>query len=186
MREKQGHFFPESKPDNGRLKKLVVYNHGKESAPWGEKTRVFAEVAERYGYQVKSPDYRGQPDPDQRIEQLLAMNLSDYDEVVLVGSSMGGYVATVASATIKPSGLFLLAPAFYLAGYQQTEFHPPVDKTLVIHGWQDDIVPPENAWKFCRRYRIALKMLDADHRLMSVITAVAQEFERFLAGLYLV
>jgi alpha-beta hydrolase superfamily lysophospholipase len=45
------------------------------------------------------------------------MNLSDYDEIVLMGSSMGAYVATVAAETIKPSGLFLLAPAFYLPGY---------------------------------------------------------------------
>jgi len=40
------------------MKKLVIYNHGKDSSPWGEKTLVFAEVAKRHGYVFESPDYR--------------------------------------------------------------------------------------------------------------------------------
>src|SRR5574341_2564070 len=107
------------------MKKIVIYNHGKDSTPWGEKTLAFAEVATRHGYTFESPDYRQQMDPDARVEQLLAMDLSGYDEIVLIGSSMGAYVATVAAATLKPNGLFLLAPAFYLPGYRKTEFRPP-------------------------------------------------------------
>lgn len=163
------------------MKKLAIYNHGKDSTPWGEKTLALAEVAKRRGYEVESPDYRRQMDPDERVKQLLAMDLSVYDEIVLIGSSMGAYVATVAAAALKPKGLFLLAPAFYLPGYRQTEFTPPADRTMVIHGWQDDIVPPENAWKFCQKYRICLKMLDADHRLSGAIPLLAEEFERFLS-----
>ncbi len=106
------------------MKKLVIYNHGKDSVPWGEKTLLFAEVAKRYGYAFESPDYREQPNPDKRVEQLLAMELSGCDEILLIGSSMGAYVSTVASESIKPKGLFLLAPAFYLPGYRQTEFKP--------------------------------------------------------------
>ncbi len=79
------------------MKKLVIYNHGKDSIPWDEKTIGFAEVAKRYGYAFESPDYRERSDPDKRVEQLLAMDLSGYDEIVLIGSSMGAYVATVAS-----------------------------------------------------------------------------------------
>ena len=124
------------------MKKLVIYNHGKDSSPWGDKTLVFAEIAKRHGYTVESPDYRHQLNPDERVKQLLAMNLSDYDEIVLMGSSMGAYVATVAAEIIKPSGLFLLAPAFYLPGYLRTEFNPPADHTLVIHGWQDILYLP--------------------------------------------
>ena len=79
------------------MKKLVIYNHGKDSIPWDEKPIGFAEVAKRYGYAFESPDYRERSDPDKRVEQLLAMDLSGYDEIVLIGSSMGAYVATVAS-----------------------------------------------------------------------------------------
>ena len=165
------------------MKKLVIYNHGKDSSPWGEKTLVFAEVAKRHGYVFESPDYREVVNPDDRVRQLLALDLSDYDEIVLIGSSMGAYVATVAAETIKPRGLFLMAPAFYLPGYLRTEFNPPANHTLVIHGWQDDIVPPEHSWKFCQKYHICLKMLNSDHRLISELPALAEEFDRFLVGL---
>jgi predicted alpha/beta-hydrolase family hydrolase len=165
------------------MNKLVLYNHGKDSSPWTDKARVLAEVARRHGYAVESPDYRAQINPDERVKQLLAMDLSDYDEIVLIGSSMGAYVATVVAETLKPGGLFLLAPAFYLPGYQRTEFNPPADHTLVIHGWQDEIVPPGNSWRFCQKHRICLKMLNADHRLISVLPILADEFDRFLAGL---
>jgi len=165
------------------MKKLIIYNHGKDSSPWGEKTIVFAEVAKRHGYSFESPDYRHQLNPDERVKQLLAMDLSDYDEIVLMGSSMGAYVATVAAEIIKPSGLFLLAPAFYLPGYLLTEFNPPAEHTRVIHGWQDDIVPPEHAWRFCQKHQTRLMMLNSDHRLISELPLLAEEFERFLVGI---
>jgi alpha/beta superfamily hydrolase len=165
------------------MKKLALYNHGKDSTPWGEKSLALADVAKRHGYSVISPDYRQQPDPDARVKQLLAMDFSAYDEIVLIGSSMGAYVAAVAAETLQPAGLFLLAPAFYLPGYRQTEFNPPSERTLVIHGWQDDIVPPENAWRFCQKHRIRMMMLNAEHRLIGEIPVLVQEFERFLAGL---
>lgn len=163
------------------MKKIVIYNHGKDSTPWGEKTLAFADVAKRHGYSIESPDYREQMDPNERVKQLLANDWSDCSKIVLIGSSMGAYVATVAAETIPTAGLFLLAPAFYLPGYQRQDFNP-VDHTWVFHGWQDTIVPPENAWKFCRQYHCRLLMLDADHRLMSHIPLLRDEFDRFLAG----
>ena len=165
------------------MKKKVIYSHGKDSMPWGEKTLAFADVAKRHGYVLESPDYRAQPDPDERVKQLLVTDWQDCNNMVLVGSSMGGYISTVASSVIKPNGLFLLAPAFYLPGYQITEFAPVAEAIAVFHGWQDDIVPPENSWRFCQTYRIRLNLYDADHRLMSVLPELAVEFDRFLAGL---
>jgi alpha/beta superfamily hydrolase len=163
-----------------RMKKLLIYSHGKDSMPWGEKTLALAEVAKIQGYRVESPDYRGQLDPDRRVEQLLATAWRDFDRIVLTGSSMGAYVSAVAAETVKPAGLFLLAPAFYLPGYRQTAFTVPAGSTWVYHGWRDEIVPPEHAWRFCREYRARLTMLDADHRLMSELPYLTQEFGRFL------
>lgn len=165
------------------MKKLAIYNHGKDSSPWGEKTIAFTDVAKRYGYAIESPDYRELIDPDERVEKLLAIDLTSYDQIVLIGSSMGAYVATVAAQKIKISGLFLLAPAFYLPGYQQTEFNPPAANTVVFHGWQDEIVPPEHSWRFCQKYKITLKMLDSDHRLISKLPELVQEFDSFLSSL---
>lgn len=161
------------------MRKLLIYSHGKDSMPWGEKTLAFAEVAKNQGYRVESPDYRGQFDPDQRVRQLLRTEWRAFDRIVLIGSSMGAYVSAVASETIKPAGLFLLAPAFYLPGYPRSAFTIPIN-TRVYHGWRDDIVPPENAWRFCREYRIRLTMLDTDHRLMSELPFLTREFEQFL------
>ena len=162
------------------MKKLALFNHGKDSQPWGTKTLKLAEIARQHGYEVESPDYTAQSNPDKRIIQLLAMDFSAYDEVVLIGSSMGGYVATLAADTIKPTALFLMAPALYLPGYQQDKFNPLVEKTLVIHGWLDDIVPPENSWKFCQQHHVRLKMLNDGHRLMGVLGELTEEFDNFL------
>jgi alpha/beta superfamily hydrolase len=163
------------------MKKLVVYNHGKDSIPWGEKTIALADVAKRHGFMFTSPDYQASNDPDLRVKQLLSMDLSAYQEIVLVGSSMGAYVATVASEIIRPKGLFLIAPAFYLPGYQCIEFNPHADRIEVFHGWQDDVVPPENVWRFCRQHRATLHVLDADHRLLSILPIMADAFDRFLS-----
>lgn len=107
---------------------LVVYNHGKDSIPWGEKALALAEVAKGRGFEFISPDYQASNDPDWRVEQLLALDLRGYERIVLAGSSMGAYVATVAAETIKPQGLFLIAPAFYLPVMPATA-SPPVPKT---------------------------------------------------------
>jgi alpha/beta superfamily hydrolase len=162
------------------LKKLLIYHHGKDSTPWGEKTLAFAEVAKRHGFAVESPDYRQELDPDKRVKQFLHLDFTGYDRIVMVGSSMGAYVATLAAEILPAAGLFLLAPAFYLPGYQRTEFKP-VANTVVFHGWQDEIVPPENVWKFCRKHRIRLTMLDSDHRLLDQLPLLTKEFDRFLS-----
>lgn len=165
------------------MKKLVIYNHGKDSIPWGEKPLALAEVARQRGFEFISPDYQASNDPEWRVKQLLSMDVSGYDSIVLVGSSMGAYVATVASEIIKPQGLFMIAPAFYLPGYAQTQFNPPTNNIEVFHGWQDDVVPPENAWRFCREHHARLHLLDADHRLLSILPMIVGVFDRFLADL---
>ncbi|QPK63680.1 alpha/beta hydrolase [Methylomonas sp. LL1] len=163
------------------MQKLVIYNHGKDSIPWGEKPLALAEVAKDHGFMFISPDYQASNDPELRVKQLLNMELSGYRTIVLIGSSMGAYVATVAAERIKPAGLFLLAPAFYLPGYARGEFKPHTERIEVFHGWRDEVVAPENAWRFCQTHRACLHMLDADHRLLSVLPVMVEAFDRFLS-----
>ncbi|WP_150049518.1 MULTISPECIES: YqiA/YcfP family alpha/beta fold hydrolase [Methylomonas] len=162
------------------MQNLVIYNHGKDSIPWGEKALALASIAKTHGYAFISPDYQVSNDPDWRVRQLLNMDLSGYERIVLAGSSMGAYVATVAATHIKPAGLFLIAPAFYLPGYTCQTFEPYTSRIEVFHGWQDEVVPPEHAWRFCRTHRAVLHMLDADHRLLAVLPQMAEAFGRFL------
>jgi pimeloyl-ACP methyl ester carboxylesterase len=162
------------------MQKLVVYNHGKDSVPWGEKPLALARVAERRGFHFISPDYTDSNDPDLRVQRLLSMDLSDYQTVILVGSSMGAYVACVAAETLRPAGLFLMAPALYLPGYACQSFNVEGVELEVFHGWRDDIVPPEHAWRFCQAYNATLHMLDTDHRLLSVLPQLADAFDKML------
>ncbi len=173
---------------------LVVFSHGKESVPLGSKFRSLMRVAERLGAQTLSLNYRERADgaaidpgapgeADRRVAQLLATPLPAHDRLVLVGSSMGGYVSTVASAHLHPEGLFLLAPAFYLPGYACQEPVPTAGSTLIVHGWGDDVVPPDHSLRFARRHRCALHLLAGDHRLNAALPAIEPLFEMFLHGL---
>ncbi|QWF69600.1 alpha/beta hydrolase [Methylomonas paludis] len=162
------------------MAKLVIYNHGKDSIPWGEKPLALAQAAKQQGFEFISPDYRPGNEPDIRVRQLLAIDVSAYQTVVLAGSSMGGYVATVAAENIQPQGLFLIAPAFYLPGYARTTFNPAAADIEVFHGWQDNVVPPENVWRFCQTHHARLNMRDADHRLLSILPEMQQNFADFL------
>src|SRR6185437_8240364 len=70
----------------------VVFSHGKESGPWGRKISSLAEVARSEGYESHSVDYRGIDDPRQRVARLVEFSKELSGDLVLVGSSLGGYV----------------------------------------------------------------------------------------------
>ena len=172
-------------------KLLVIFSHGKESGPWGKKFLALAAVAKRLGAEVISVDYRefpkgthhdqnAQGEADRRVKQLLSIALPEHDKLVLVGSSMGGYISTVASERMNVNGLFLLAPAFYLTGYKNLNPTPDVKQTMIVHGWQDEIVPVENSIKFAKHQLCDLHLLDGDHRLNNSLLTIESLFEIFL------
>lgn len=101
------------------MKTLILFAHGKESGPWGSKIQHIAAIAEQRGAEVLSPDYSDLPNADARVARLLDLPLPDHERLIMVGSSMGGYASTVASITLKPTGLFLMAPALYMPGYAE-------------------------------------------------------------------
>lgn len=157
---------------------LVVFAHGKESGPWGIKITRLAETARRRGFEILSPDYSQTPDPRRRVEQLLALAPKARGALVLVGSSMGGYVSAMACAGIKPDALFLMAPAFYFPGYDEEPAAAPI--TSVVHGWADDIVPAERALRYAQRHRARLLMLDAGHTLNERLPELDRAFDDVL------
>ncbi len=167
------------------MNRAVYFAHGKESGPWGTKIRALAEVAKAQGFEVFSPDYASISSPDKRAQKLIEKiaNNEPNDQLVLAGSSMGSYVSTIASETIQPNGLFLLAPAFYLPGYNNQNPTPSAKTVLTIHGWDDEVVPVENAIRFSKQHRTTLHLIDGDHRLTEQLPQLCQLFERFLADL---
>lgn len=162
------------------MKPLVLFAHGKESGPWGSKIQHLARIAERHGAKTLSPDYSAFADPDERVRYLLGLSLIPHDGLVMVGSSMGGYVSTVASQTLRPLGLFLMAPAFYIPGYANPSPVSGAQRTCVVSGWNDEVIPVEHSVRFAQAHRTELHLLDSDHRLASVLDEVGGLFERFL------
>src|SRR5690349_1575031 len=98
-------------------KGLIHFVHGKESGPWGIKIQRLARIAESHGYSIESLDYSGIDDLLERVTILLETQ-SPVEDLILVGSSMCGYVAAVASKSLTPKGVFLMAPAFFMPGYE--------------------------------------------------------------------
>ena len=153
---------------------LVCFAHGKESGPWGTKITHLAAVAQHHGYEVISPDYSHSHDPRARVAQLLAL-APQAKHLVLVGSSMGGYVSAQACAALRPQALFLMAPALYFPGWDEEPAGIP-SLCSVVHGWRDDVVPVERGLRFAQTHRAALHVLDSDHGLNDQLATLALLF----------
>lgn len=161
------------------LPNLLYFAHGMESGPWGTKISALAGIARARQFRVRSPDYSHTRDPDTRVRQLLQEHPVASGRLVLVGSSMGAYVSAVASGSLRPDGLFLIAPAVYMPGY---EADPMVQARLieVVHGWRDDVVPVANAVRFAHTHRASLHVLDGGHSLTERLPAICRLFSGFL------
>lgn len=158
----------------------VYFSHGKESGPWGSKIRHLAAIAQELAFSVESLDYSDIQNPDLRVARLLEALKAEEGNVILVGSSMGGYVSTVASMTHAARGLFLLAPALYMPGYDHQIYPTKCRPLTVIHGWQDDIIPAANSIRFCEEQRAELHLIDGDHRLNDRLPTLGALFKSFL------
>ncbi|MDY0204912.1 MAG: alpha/beta fold hydrolase [Desulfovibrio desulfuricans] len=158
---------------------LVLFAHGKESGPWGRKILALAAIARDCGCRVESPDFRPFPDPAERCRFLLELCDDVADELILVGSSMGGHVCVSAAATLHPAGLFLMAPAIELAGYAPVP-PPAAFSCQIIHAWQDTVVPPAPVLAYAQNHQVPLLMLNSDHTLTSALPQIEVLFRFFL------
>ncbi len=158
----------------------IVFSHGLESGPWGSKIRAMSEMAKARGCAIDSIDYQGIADPTERVDKLIKSCESISGDIILVGSSMGGHVAAAAASQVAAVGLFVLAPAFYMPGYEALTPIPPQIPIEIVHGWGDDVVPPENSIRFAGECAATLHMLDGDHRLTNKIGEINFFLERFI------
>ncbi len=163
--------------------RYVVFSHGKDSGPWGKKITALADVARSEGYEVESVDYRGIEDAKGRSDRLIEVCKSLSGDLVLVGSSVGGYVAVSAAALLHARGTFLMAPALYLEGLPPLRERVLDCPTAIVHGWRDAVVPVEDSIRFAREYRASLHLLDSDHQLHDQLRFIKYLFEYFLINL---
>jgi pimeloyl-ACP methyl ester carboxylesterase len=132
---------------------------------------------------VYSIDYQNIPSPDDRVAKLVDHLKTLQGEIVLVGSSMGGYVSTVAAMQVPTAALLLLAPAFYLQGYKVSQPKIRCNKVAIVHGWLDDIVPYQNSVKFGEAHHAKLTLVNDGHRLANSGAVLNSELDHLLSDI---
>lgn len=162
---------------------FVCFSHGQESGPWGTKINAMAAVSRDLGCEVDSIDYQGIADPTERVEKLITACADFQAPLILVGSSMGGHVATAAAAQVNAAGLFVMAPAYYMPGYEDLTPPAPEIPIEIVHGWHDDIVPVENSIRYAKECSATLHLVDGDHRLTANIDEITVWLARFIENL---
>ncbi len=140
-----------------------------------------ATIVGELGFVVESIDYQGISDPDARVDKLLHWYSEFSGRVILVGSSMGAYVAAAAAEKVPVDGLFLLAPAVSIPGFGRVA-NPQInpEKSAIIHGWRDEIIPVSLIIDFARKQNLTLHLLPGDHSLIGVLPSVLEIFSTFL------
>ena len=159
----------------------VWFSHGQESGPWGTKIRALADVARDAGHAVESLDYQGIADPQDRAHKLIAWCRGQPAPAILVGSSMGGYVALAAASAVGAAGLFLLAPALYVPGWEAVPVPPPPRcPVTIVHGWSDAVLPFAGSVRYGQQSGARVVLVPDDHRLVADLGGLCRLFRLFL------
>lgn len=161
---------------------VIFFLHGLESGPDGLKIQAMRRVAERLGWHTNAPDFRGMRDPALRASYLREL-LPHNQFVLLVGSSLGGYVAaSVASSPGLVQGLFLLCPAFDLPQYPLTRPKQPLrgNAVRIVHGRHDSVVPLTNSERAASEWQCPLLVTDDEHPLHASVDLICAWFEDWL------
>ena len=161
----------------------VVFSHGQDAGPWGRKISALAEVVRAEGYEAHSVDYRGIAEPRERVARLVDFCKELAGDLVLVGSSMGGYVSVASASLLHARGVFLMAPALYMEGLPPLRAGAIDCPAVIVHGWRDDVVPYEHSIRFASAHRAALHLVESDHRLHNQLRLIQSVFEYFLIAL---
>lgn len=167
-----------------QVETLIIFSHGKESGPWGQKIKILSEIGQNFGAQVLSIDYTDLPDVSSRINRLLQTNLPSHKRLILVGSSMGAYISIIASRQLQPSGIFLMAPAVGIIDYP--ELMPTPHKCLieVAMGWQDEVVNVTSVFEWALQHKSNLHLIPADHRFSACNHQLNYYFTDFLQTIF--
>lgn len=113
-----------------------IFLHGLDSSPQGTKAKYFAE----HYKDMIIPHFIG--DLEDRMQSLYEI-LKDKEEIILVGSSFGGLMATIFAINYpeRCERLILLAPAINLLTNNLLPKEPIQIPTWIFHGENDDVIP---------------------------------------------
>ena len=163
--------------------RYVIFSHGREGEPWSRKIVGLADIARNEGYRADSLDYRGIDSPRERITRLVEHCQKLPGELVLAGSSLGGYVAVAAASLLHARGVFLLGPSLLMDDLPRLRKGVIDCPTTIVHGWRDTVVPPAHSIAFARQYQATLHLLDTDHRMYDQLQTINHFFAHFLVAI---
>jgi pimeloyl-ACP methyl ester carboxylesterase len=122
-------------------------------------------------------DYEG---PFSKRMEKLENLLGEQNDLILVGSSFGGLMASVYTCRHEDrvKKLILLAPALHLEFYRPYRNHPLDIPVVVFHGLRDTIVPLEDVRNIAeQRYRnCEFNAVDDDHVLQDTFASIKWDF----------
>lgn len=169
---------------NSTEARAVVFSHGLESGPISTKIKALTAVTESLdNTKVVVVDYRGMETPEERLSHLMTtLEGLPYnpEQIILAGSSMGGWVSAAASSRVPVLGCFLMAPAFGLKHYPDPAPVIRAQHVQIIHGWRDTVVPPEPVIALAQHQRLAIRLVDDDHRIKQSLSLLANDFQQLL------
>jgi predicted alpha/beta-hydrolase family hydrolase len=166
------------------MKPFLILSHGLESGPDATKVSALAKIADAIGLRSVRPDYRdldaGRDASriDARIVRLKEHAPGDAP-LILAGSSLGAFVSGFASFELNCVGLFLIALPMAIPGYPR-RFDAKRVPTVLVHGWDDELCPVDDAIAFARARGDAITLVRDDHRLGAHVDFVARQFQDFL------
>lgn len=167
----------------------VYFLHGMESGPDGLKIQAMRRAVGALGLATEAPDFRFSRDPEARAAHLLAL-LPGGEPVILVGSSLGGYVAARVAGLAKDAGkdvrgIFLLCPAFDLPGYPLDRPEQPLRGAAVelVHGRHDDVVPLAHSLRAGAAWQAVVTVVDDDHPLHASVELICRRLAEFAGRL---
>lgn len=170
----------------------VIFIHGMESGPDGLKIQAMRRVVDSLGLACEAPDFRFSRDPEARATHLLS-RLPRQEPVLLVGSSLGGYVAArvaglasqMSGEMLDVRGLFLLCPAFDLPGYPLDRPEQPLRGPAVeiIHGRRDEVVPLASSLRAGDAWQATVTVVEDDHPLHASVDLICARLAGFLRAL---
>ncbi|TGN39229.1 alpha/beta fold hydrolase [Marinobacter confluentis] len=162
----------------------LFLSHGLESGPNSTKVTALKAEAETFeGVTAIALDHRSTNDPSTRLKQMRAAideSGAKPENIILAGSSMGGWVCAQTSADTPVLGCFLMAPALNMKDYPGSSPTIQARHTQIIHGWHDDVVLPMPVIELAMDQDLPLLALPDGHRLQESLPRVVLEFRRFL------
>ena len=170
---------------------MLYYIHGYQSSPNGDKALILKK-----NLQVIPVPYRDVPPEELVISQCLSrisQAITNDDYVVLIGSSLGGFLAAAIALThLNVKQLILLNPAIIppetdlttIQGMPQRILKEMVTPALfteklaaqitILRGTHDDVVPDEWVVRFAQAQHATIRLFDDNHRFSKNLSRLSE------------